>query len=194
MRPLVLGSTSPFRRELLGRLGLPFEVAAPQVDEARYPGEGPEVLVRRLAEAKARAAALNFPEALVIGSDQVALIDGEVLGKPGDFRRAFDQLRAASGRRVSFFTGLCLFNAAEQRAQVDLVPFEVEFLELTDRQIEGYLRKEEPYQCAGAFKSEGLGTTLFRRLLGDDPTALIGLPLIRLTAMLRAEGVEPLAL
>lgn len=186
---LVLGSTSPYRRELLARLGLPFEVASPKTDETPLPGEGAEALVRRLSEAKARAVGAEFPDALVIGSDQVAVLDGHILGKPGIHERAVAQLTAAAGKPVTFYTGLCLLNAASGRAQVDLVKFSVHFRPLTLQQIDHYLRREQPYNCAGSFKSEGLGISLFSRLEGDDPNALIGLPLIRLIDMLANEGV-----
>lgn len=190
---LVLASTSPFRRELLGKLGLPFEADSPDVDESRLEGESPQVLVARLAEAKARAVAARHPDALIIGSDQVAVNDGVILGKPGSHDKAMEQLRAASGKAVTFYTGLCLYNAAADRAQVEVVPFSVFFRELTDARIDAYLRREQPYNCAGSFKSEALGITLFDRLEGEDPNTLIGLPLIRLTRMLEAEGVEVLA-
>lgn len=185
----VLGSTSPFRRELLARLGLPFAVDSPDVDESRLPGESPEALVQRLAQLKARAVAARHPEALIIGSDQVACIDGEILGKPGSHERAGEQLRLAAGKRVSFYTGLALYNAADDRMQVLCEPFQVHFRPLSTEQIERYLLAERPYNCAGSFKSEGLGITLFQRLEGDDPNALIGLPLIRLVEMLGREGV-----
>lgn len=187
---LVLASTSPFRRELLSRLGLDFETASPATDETRQPDEAPEHLVRRLSEAKARAVAERFPDALIIGSDQVAVLDGEVLGKPGDHANAVRQLSAASGKLVTFLTGLCLYNSASGNVQVDLVPFSVQFRDLTAAQIDHYLRREQPYNCAGSFKSEGLGVSLFRHMLGDDPSALIGLPLIRLIDMLENEGVS----
>jgi MAF protein len=189
---LVLASTSPFRRELLERLGLPFLTAAPQVDESRRPGESPETLVTRLAEAKAQAVAMAFPEALVIGSDQVACVDGEILGKPGGRERAVAQLTQAAGKEVVFHTGLCLLNSATGQAQVVREPFRVHFRSLTQAQIAGYVDREKPFNCAGSFKSEGLGIALFERLEGDDPNALVGLPLIRLVAMLEAEGVDVL--
>lgn len=192
MRPLVLASTSPYRKALLQRLGLPFETASPAADETPLPGETPDQLVRRLAEAKARAVAKQFPDALIIGSDQVAVLEGAILGKPGTHAAAMAQLRAASGKRVSFRTGLCLLNSGTGGAQVEVVSFDVCFRELTGEQIESYLRKEMPYDCAGSFKSEGLGIALFQRLEGDDPNALIGLPLIRLIAMLEAEGIDVL--
>lgn len=186
---LVLASTSIYRKELLARLGLSFETVAPEVDETPRPDEAPERLVRRLAEAKARAAAVRFPDALIIGSDQVAVIEGLILGKPGDHPRAAAQLRAASGRRMKFLTGLCLLNSRRDTVEVDVIPVGVAFKSLSDAEIENYLRRERPYHCAGAFKSEALGIALCERIEGDDPTALIGLPLIRLTAMLAAQGV-----
>jgi len=185
---IVLASTSPFRRELLSRLGVPFETASPDIDERRLPDEPPSEMVRRLSEAKARACA-PARHALVIGSDQVATLGDEVLGKPGTHERAAGQLRRLSGQAVTFLTGLCLLNTATNEAQVDLVPFRVQFRTLDEERIERYLRHDRPYNCAGSFKSEGLGITLFERLEGDDPTALIGLPLIRLTDMLAREGV-----
>ena len=187
---IVLASTSPFRRELLSRLSIPFETLAPEVDESPLPGETPEALVQRLSEAKARAGATRFPNALLIGSDQVAVVDGEVLGKPGDHARAVGQLRKLSGRTVHFFTGLCLYNGATDTADTRLVSFRVRFRELDEGRIERYLRQEQPYNCAGSFKSEALGITLFERMEGEDPTALIGLPLITLTTLLARAGVE----
>ncbi len=192
-RPLVLASTSPFRRELLARLGLPFETDSPAVDETRRTDEPPQVMVLRLAEAKARAVAPRHPGALIVGSDQVACIGDEVLGKPGDRERAIAQLERASGRSVLFQTGLCLLDAASGRAQTLVEPFRVHFRPLSRAQIEGYLDRERPFDCAGSFKSEGLGIALFQRLDGEDPTALIGLPLIRLVALLECDGVDPLA-
>lgn len=188
--PLVLGSTSPFRKMLLERLGLPFATSAPAVDETRQPEEAPEALVTRLALAKARAVALSHPDSLVIGSDQVACIGGEILGKPGDRVRAIAQLEAASGKKVTFYTGLCLYNAVSGHYQLTCEPFNVHFRALSRAQVERYLDAEAPYNCAGSFKSEGLGITLFERLEGDDPNALVGLPLIRLVAMLEREGIR----
>jgi septum formation protein len=187
--PIVLASTSPFRRELLSRLALPFETAAPDIDESRRPHEPPLDMVRRLSEAKARAGAPAC-QALVIGSDQVATVGDDVLGKPGTHERAAAQLRHLSGRSVTFLTGLCLLNTATDEAQVEVIPFRVHFRTLSEEQIERYLRHDEPYNCAGSFKSEGLGITLFERMEGDDPTALVGLPLIRLTDMLTRAGVS----
>lgn len=191
-RRLILASTSPFRRKLLARLGLPFAVRAPEVDETRQPGEEAPALVARLAEWKAQAIARQEPAALVIGSDQAAVLAGEIVGKPGDHERAVAQLRRASGRTVTFYTGLCLLDSASNQRQVTVEVFQVAFRQLTAEMIEGYLRREQPYQCAGSFKSEGLGIALFERLEGDDPTSLIGLPLIRLTRMLEAAGVAVL--
>jgi MAF protein len=189
---LVLASTSPFRRQLLERLGLPFLTAAPQTDETRHTGETPEALVVRLAEAKARAVAEEYPAALIIGSDQVACIDGAILGKPGGRAAAIAQLQRASGRGVQFYTGLCLLNTAAGRSHSACERFQVDFRPLNAAQIEGYLDREQPFNCAGSFKSEGLGIALFERLLGEDPNALIGLPLIRLVSLLAEEGVDVL--
>jgi len=192
-KPLILASTSPYRRELLGRLGIAFDVCLPDVDESRLSGESPLDMVRRLSEAKARAGAALQPGAvLIIGSDQVAVIDGEVLGKPGTVERACAQLARLSGQRVTFLTGLCLYNSAQQRVQVEVIPFTVVFRSLSAQQIENYVCREQPLNCAGSFKSEGLGVALFERMEGDDPTALIGLPLIRLVSMLETEGVAVL--
>ncbi len=174
---------------LLERLDLPFETCAPNVDETQREGESPTELVRRLSEAKARAVSDEYPDALIIGSDQIAIVDGTVVGKPGNHQAAKEQLRNASGKTVQFLTGLCLFNAKSASVQLDVVPFRVAFRELSDNQIENYLRHDEPYHCAGSFRSEALGIALFRRMTGDDPNALIGLPLIRLIEMLEAEGV-----
>lgn len=187
--PLVLASTSPFRRELLERLGLDFEVHSPELEEVRLAGEEPERMVVRLAEAKARAVAATHPAALIIGSDQCAVLGDRILGKPGTHEGARAQLRDLSGQRVLFLTGLCLLNSATATLQSDVVPYSVEFRALTDEQIERYLQAERPYGCAGSFKSEGLGIALFERLLGEDPSALIGLPLIRLVDMLAREGI-----
>jgi len=193
MTSLILASTSPFRRAVLEKLGIPFSTEAPETDETPLPGETPEAMVGRLAHAKAAAVAAQRSEGLVIGSDQVAVIDGEVLGKPGNHERAVAQLRTASGREVTFLTGLCLMNAATGNVQTEVVRFGVVFRELTDEQIENYLRREQPYNSAGSFKSEGLGIVLFERLDGEDPNTLIGLPLIRLVRMLENEGIDVLA-
>lgn len=190
MQQLVLGSTSPFRRQLLEKLGLPFDTAAPETDETPLQGETPEQLVARLAEAKARAVATQYPEALIIGSDQVAVNDGNILGKPRTHDKAMEQLRDASAKQVRFLTGLCLYNAATDHAQVEVVPFDVIFRELSDEMIDNYLKAEQPYNCAGSFKSEAMGIALFDRLEGEDPNTLIGLPLIRLVRMLEAEKIR----
>jgi MAF protein len=192
-RRLVLASTSPFRRELLERLGIPFETCKPEVDETAREGEPAHELVVRLSEAKARAARERFPDALIIGSDQVAVLDGRILTKPHTHENAVRQLTLASGRRVHFLTGLCLYDSAEDRALVDLVPYSVVFRQLSTARIEDYLRREQPYECAGSFKSEALGVALFERMEGDDPSALIGLPLIRLCGMLEQAEMPVLA-
>ena len=188
-RRLILASSSPFRRELLARLGIPFEALAPRVDESPHPGEDAVALVARLALAKAKAIARQHPDALIIGSDQAAVYNGTITGKPGDHDEAVKQLRAASGRKVMLYTGLVLLDAASGRVQSEVVPFGIQFRALTAAQIENYLRKEQPYNCAGSVKSEGLGIALLERFEGDDPNALIGLPLIRLVRMLEREGI-----
>lgn len=189
-RRLILASSSPFRRELLARLRLPFETLNPAADESLLPDEDAPASVARLAELKARSVAARQSGALIIGSDQLAVLEGEILGKPGDHERAVNQLIRASGQTVTFYTGLCLLDSSSQRLQSEVIPFWVVFRSLNSRQIEGYLRRERPYNCAGSFKSEGLGIALFESLQGEDPTSLIGLPLIRLIRMLEAEGVE----
>lgn len=186
---LILASTSPYRQALLARLGLPFTVANPQTDEAALPDESPERLALRLSEAKARAVAADFPDALVIGSDQVATVDGRIYGKPGTHERAVAQLQALSGKTVNFFTGLCLLNARTGQAEVRGIPTLVSFRELTLDEIENYLRREPAYNCAGSAKSEGLGIALLSSMQGEDPNALVGLPLIALCDMLRRQGV-----
>lgn len=188
--PLVLASTSPFRRALLEKLGITFSTRAPGIDESPDVEEDPQRLVMRLSLQKARAVGNKFPRALVIGSDQVACIDDAIVGKPGNRLGAIAQLKAASGRRVDFYTGLSLLNTATGREQTLCEPFSVYFRPLQQDQIERYLDAEQPYDCAGSFKSEGLGIALFERLQGDDPNALIGLPLIRLVEMLRHEGIQ----
>ncbi len=192
MLPIVLASSSKYRREVLEKLGLGFEAHSPEVDESVLESEGPRELTKRLAEAKARALAERFPAALIIGSDQVALIGDEILTKPHSHKRAFEQLRKCSGKSVEFSTGLCLLNSKTGRSQVLVETFMVHFKDLTDEQINGYLYKEEPYDCAGSFKCEGLGVALFKAMDGRDPNSLIGLPLILLTEMLAAEGIDPL--
>ncbi len=188
-RTVVLGSTSRYRRELLSRLNLPFEVAAPEVDETPLPGESPHDLALRLALAKARAVATRHPQAVVIGSDQVADLVGQPLGKPGTHERAVQQLRQMRGQTVVFQTALAVVCQATGFEQVDLAPVRVRFRDLTDTEIDNYLQIEKPYDCAGSAKSEGLGIALLDSIENDDPTALVGLPLIRTARMLRAAGV-----
>lgn len=187
---LVLASTSAFRRSLLARLQIPFEAAAPDIDESALAGELPAATAERLSEAKARAVAPRFPGALIIGSDQVASLGDRRFGKPGTRERAIEQLRAMSGQVVVFHTGLCLLNVASGRLHRRSVPTEVRFRELAEVEIVRYLEKEDALNCAGSAKSEGLGISLLAHLRGDDPNALIGLPLIALCDMLRAEGLE----
>jgi septum formation protein len=189
VRTLVLGSTSRYRRELLQRLGLPFAVAAPDVDETPLQGEAPRALALRLALAKAHAVAAQHPDAVVIGSDQVADLRGQPLGKPGTHERASAQLQRMSGETVIFQTAVAVVCAATGFEQVDLAPVEVRFRTLTGDEIERYLHAEQPYDCAGSAKSEGLGISLLDAILSDDPTALVGLPLIRTCRMLRAAGL-----
>jgi septum formation protein len=192
---LVLGSTSRYRRELLERLRLPFDVARPEVDETPLPGERPDRLAERLADAKARAVAGQFPgeDVIVIGSDQVCDLDGQCLGKPGDHERAVAQLRAMSGRTMVFQTAVCVCRPATGFIRTERVPVTVRLRALSDAEIETYLRAETPYDCAGSAKSEGLGIALMESLSSDDPTSLVGLPLIRTGALLREAGLDPLA-
>lgn len=187
---LLLASSSPFRRELLGKLHLEFSHQSPDIDEARHEGETPTNLVMRLAQQKAAALAEEHPDTLIIGSDQVAVLGDQVLGKPGTREKAIEQLSAASGQRVTFLTGLCLLNTTTGRTQVACEPFNVQFRTLKQQQIERYVDLEQPLNCAGSFKSEGLGIVLFKALEGRDPNSLIGLPLIVLTEFLAAEGVQ----
>lgn len=189
-RQLILGSTSRYRQELLERLGKPFQVSAPDVDETPLPDERPADLAVRLALAKARAVAKRFPDAVVIGSDQVADLHGTPLGKPGTHERAVAQLQRMRGETVVFQTAVAVVCAATGFEQSDLAAVRVAFRQLGDREIETYLRIEQPYDCAGSAKSEGLGIALLRRIDNDDPTALIGLPLIRTCQLLRAAGVS----
>ncbi|MGQ7958797.1 Maf family protein [Pseudomonas sp. SP16.1] len=191
MPALLLASSSPYRRELLARLQLAFSWQSPSIDESQRAGEAPTALVERLAAEKARALSRDNPDHLIIGSDQVAVLEsGQILGKPHDLERAQAQLRAASGSSVTFLTGLALLNTATDHCQVDCVPFTVHFRQLDDERILRYLQREQPFDCAGSFKSEGLGVSLFRSTEGEDATSLIGLPLIRLVDMLLNEGVE----
>jgi MAF protein len=186
---LILGSTSVYRRELLAKLQIPFTSAAPDIDETRHAGESAADMVLRLSREKAAAVAVQNPGALIIGSDQCAVLDQQILGKPGNHETAVQQLTACSGKKVNFLTGLCLYNAATTDYQLELVPFAVEFRELSSAEIENYLQREQPYNCAGSFKSEGLGISLFKALHGEDPNALVGLPLIKLSEMLRRQGM-----
>ena len=187
---LILASSSPYRRELLERLKIPFEVIAPEVNETPRPGETPEKLVERLAVEKARKIAGQMPGTLVIGSDQVAVYNGSIVGKPHSHDKAVAQLRSASGRTVTLYTGLALVNADTGRVQYEVIHYRVTFRALTDAQIESYLRLEQPYSCAGSVKSEGLGIALLEKFEGDYPNTLIGLPLIRLVRMLENEGIK----
>lgn len=189
-KPVILASSSPYRRELLGRLLPEFQCDSPDIDEAARPGETAEQLVVRLAREKAEAVAQRHPGSLVIGSDQAAVLaDGTVLGKPGSVDNAVAQLLRASGSRVTFLTGLCLLNSDTGNAQSCCEPYAVQFRQLDEATVRRYVEREQPLNCAGSFKSEGLGITLFEKFIGDDPNSLIGLPLIRLTDMLRNEGV-----
>ena len=189
-KKLILASSSPFRKELLARLQLSFNCLAPEIDESTLADETALQYVRRLAAAKARVVAQQNPDAIVIGSDQCALLDGQILGKPGNHENALSQLRKAQGKRVVFHTAVCVLQLSSGFCAIEDVPFEVEFRQLSDRQLEHYLRVEEPYQCAGSFKAEGYGSCLFKGMRGDDPSALIGLPLFKLIEMLEAAGVE----
>jgi len=193
LRPLVLASTSRYRRALLDQLGLPFAVAAPATDEAPLPGEAPVQTALRLAEAKARSVARDHPRALIIGSDQVADCDGRAVGKPADHADAVAQLTALSGRTVVFHTGLALLDAASGHCQSAMIDVRSTFRDLSRAEIEAYLRRDQPYDCAASVKSDALGIALFVRIESDDPTALVGLPLIRLTDMLLAAGVAIIA-
>ena len=189
-RKLILGSTSPYRRQLLERLRIAFDVCAPDVDESAQAGETPRQLACRLAMAKARAVAVQFPAAVVIGSDQVADLDGLALGKPGNHARATAQLQQMRGKTVIFQTAVAVVCLESGFAQMDLAQVNVTFRELTDPEIEAYLRAETPYDCTGSAKSEGLGITLLQAIDNDDPTALVGLPLIRTCRMIQAAGVK----
>ena len=190
---LILASTSRYRRDLLNRLRLPFDVQAPGVDETPHPGEAPAALAQRLALEKARAVAARHPQDVVIGSDQVADLAGEPLGKPGDHTRAVTQLQRMSGQRVVFQTALAVVRQDTGFEAVDLAAVSVTFRTLSDAEIETYLRLDQPYDCAGSARSESLGVALLSAIDSDDPTALVGLPLIRTCALLRAAGLDPLA-
>jgi len=189
MLPLLLASSSVYRRDLLSRLRLPFTCSSPDIDESHRPGESALELVQRLSLEKAQVLAASHPAHLIIGSDQVAVLNGQIIGKPHTFDKARQQLLNASGASVSFLTGLTLLNSQTGHYQTDCVPFTVHMRHLNAEQIERYLHAEEPYDCAGSFKAEGLGVSLFQRTEGDDATSLVGLPLIRLVDMLLAQGV-----
>lgn len=188
---LILASSSPFRRELLGRLMIPFDIAAPDIDEHPLEHERATDLVLRLSIEKAKAVAPRYEQALIIGSDQVAVHDGEIVGKPRNHEHAVEQLKAASGKCIVLYTGLALFNTQSGSIQSDVVPYRVKFKTLYPVQIERYLNKEKPYGCSGSLRADGLGVALLEKFEGDDPTALIGLPLIRLVSMLEAEDMAP---
>lgn len=193
MKTLVLGSTSVFRQTILEKLNIPFQTAKPNIDETALANETPQALVERLAIEKANAVADKFPDALIIGSDQVAVCEGEILGKPHNFDNAVKQLRKFSNKSVTFYTGLCVFDSAKNKVTSLVEPFIVHFNPLSQEEIESYLKAEQPYNCAGSFKSEGLGICLFEKLEGDDPNSLIGLPLIRLVSLLKQHGLDVLA-
>ncbi len=189
-QPLILASSSPYRKELLNRLGLPFETVSPKVDESPLAKESPQDTALRLAQIKARKIAETHPQALIIGCDQVATLEGMQLGKPGNHENATKQLRMMQGRTVIFHSALCLYNTKTLNMQAEVVPYEVAFRKLSDEQIERYLLTEEPYNCAGSAKSEGLGIALISSMNGTDPNALIGLPLIKLITMLKNENLN----
>jgi septum formation protein len=189
---LVLASTSRYRRELLERLGIPFSVTDPGLAEERLPGEAPQHMVRRLAQAKSLAVASRFHDALIIGCDQVAVGNGEVLGKPGTRENAVRQLRALSGREAVFYTAVCVHNTSDGSSRERVVPCRVTFRKLDDGTIERYLAREQPYDCAGSAKAEGLGIALIAKMEGEDPNALVGLPLIALVDLLREQGLNVL--
>ena len=193
MKTLVLGSTSPFRKTLLEKLNLPFTCAKPDIDESAQQGESPQALVQRLAIEKAKAVSSQYPNALIIGSDQVAVCAGEILGKPHNFDNAVMQLTKFSGKSITFYTGLCVYDSEKDKAVALVEPFTVHFNRLSLAEITNYLNAEQPYNCAGSFKSEGLGICLFSKLEGDDPNTLIGLPLIKLVALLKQQGIDVLA-
>ncbi len=189
---LILGSSSPYRKTLLEKLGIPFECFSPGIDESRKLDESPIELVERLAIEKARVTARVFPHALIIGSDQVAVLDEKIIGKPVNYNDAVTQLKEASGREVHLYTGLCLYNADTGNIQHSVESYSVVFRNLCEVQIEQYLKKDQPYNCAGSLKSETLGIAMLSKLEGEDPNSLIGLPLIRLVDMLLQEGIDPI--
>jgi len=193
MKTLVLGSTSVFRQTILKKLNLPFQTAKPNIDETALTNETPQALVERLAVEKAKAVAHKYPNALIIGSDQVAVCEGEILGKPHNFDNSVKQLSKFSNKSVTFYTGLCVFDSGSKKVISLVEPFIVHFNALSPDEIESYLKAEQPYNCAGSFKSEALGICLFKKLEGDDPNTLIGLPLIKLVSLLKQHGLDVLA-
>lgn len=190
MKEIILSSTSPARKALLERLSLPFKVVAPDIDEGQLPGETPQQLVKRLAVAKAKIHSDKFANALIIGSDQVAVIENEIVGKPLTHENAIKILTKASGQKIIFYTGLCLFNTKTHKKQYTVEKYGVIYKKLSQEMIENYLIREKPYQCAGSIKVEGLGIALIKKLTGNDPSTLTGLPLIALIRMLENEGVK----
>jgi len=190
MRRIILASSSPFRKALLERLQLTFDTTSADIDESRHDNESPSKLVQRLARTKANVIAEKTLDSIIIGSDQVAVCENQILGKPGNFQKAVEQLKFLSGKRVCFHTGLCVISTHDAKIQTDEVKFYVGFRDLSESMIQNYLTKEPAFNCAGSFKSEGLGITLLSRMQGSDPTALIGLPLIRLREMLEEAGVD----
>jgi len=190
---VVLASTSPFRKSILEKLNIPFQCATPCIDETPLNNESSIALVERLAIEKAKAVSEAHPNSLIIGSDQVALCNGEILGKPHNFENGVTQLRKFSGKVVTFYTGLCVYDSRNQKKVSIVEPFNVHFNSLSQQDIENYLHAEKPYNCAGSFKSEGLGICLFEKLVGNDPNTLVGLPLIQLVAMLKKHGLDVLA-
>lgn len=193
MKSIILASTSPYRQALLKKLGIPFLTAAPDIDESPILHESAQALVTRLSHEKANALAKQYQQHLIIGSDQVCIINDQIVGKPHTFENAFKQLKAASDSKVTFYTGLCLLDTETGKFNVQCELFDVYFRPLSDKEITHYLNKEAPFQCAGSFKSEGLGIALFERLDGRDPNTLIGLPIILLLEMLRKHGINPLS-
>lgn len=190
MQQLILASSSPYRRAILDKLNLNYEANSPDINESELENESAQDYVARLAVNKARALQARYPDALIIGSDQTAIINGTIIGKPGSFENAVKQLQDASGQVITFLTAVCVLNCRTNQAQTEVVPFNVHFRILDEQMISNYLHAEQPYNCAGSFKSEGLGIALFDKLEGDDPNTLIGLPLIRLIRMLENEGIK----
>jgi septum formation protein len=187
---LILASSSTYRRELLQKLQIPFNCVSPKIDESARADEKPHQTALRLAQEKAKKVAESYPHALIIGCDQVATLDGKQLGKPLNHKNATAQLQLMRGREVTFHSAICLYNALTQKIQAEVVPYLVKFRQLSDQDIENYLAKDQPYQCAGSAKSEGLGIALIERMIGEDPNALIGLPLIKLVSMLEKESIS----